>query len=220
MNAIFVNYPNQLVSTRDGGSSFTVSSLPDDNLADVFFVDSTTAYAAGANIWKTTDAGINWTKIYGFGPGSSYCTLYFINPQTGWYLSRYFGLNKTADSGVTWQSVPAQFDNINNQAVFFLNADTGYVSSGLYVERTTDGGASWTKIFTGGSAYIYRDIRFVSDKTGYITDYTHIDKTQDGGNTWSSDVSLLSNQLFALYFTDPNHGWACGSKGTILIYNP
>jgi photosystem II stability/assembly factor-like uncharacterized protein len=219
MNAIFACPPNQLVSTRDGGISFTISTLPDNYIADVFFVDSTTAYAAGTNIWKTVDAGINWVKLYGFTNNVDYCSLYFLNPQIGWTLRKTNALYKTVNGGVDWQAIPAQFDSSNNDAIFFLNPDTGYVSSGKYLERTVDGGISWTPIFTGASRFFYKDIHFVSDKVGYLNENTAIYKTQDGGNTWSTEVSLLSNQLIELHFTDPNHGWACGLKGTILKYS-
>jgi photosystem II stability/assembly factor-like uncharacterized protein len=220
MNAIFVGSPSQVVSTRDGGTSFTISTLADNSIADVFFVDSITAYATGTNIWKTTDAGNNWTNLYSFtstGYNPDYSSLYFLNPQTGWVF-RKSGLYKTIDDGVDWASIPTQSDVSQSQAVFFLNSDTGYISSGQFIQRTMDGGASWTTIFTAsGSAY--RDIHFVSDETGYVTDNTHIYKTQDGGNTWTSEVHLVSNTLIELHFIDPNHGWACGTNGTILKYS-
>ena len=220
MNAIFVGTPGQIVSTRDGGTSFSVSTLPDNAISDVFFVDSTTAYAAGANIWKTTDAGNNWTNLYSFTSGGSnldYSSLYFVNAQAGWVF-RKNGLYTTISAGVDWASIPTQSDNSQSQAVFFLNSDTGYISSGQYIKRTMDGGASWTTIFAGSGSG-YRDIHFVSDETGYITDNSHIYKTQDGGNTWTSEVHLVSSTLIELHFIDPNHGWACGTNGTILKYS-
>jgi photosystem II stability/assembly factor-like uncharacterized protein len=219
MNAIFVGPPNQVVSTRDGGISFTVSTLADNNIADVFFVDSTTAYAAGTNIWKTIDGGINWVKVSSFTKSANYCSLSFLNAQIGWVFRNPDELYKTINGGVDWQSLPAQFDSTNNEAVFFLNPDTGYVSSGKYVERTEDGGISWVNIYGSGSRVTYKDIHFVSDNIGYITDNTGIYKTQNGGNTWTTEVSLVSNPLIELHFTDANHGWACGFKGTILKYS-
>jgi photosystem II stability/assembly factor-like uncharacterized protein len=224
MNAIFLSSQGQPVSTRDGGLSFTISTLP-DIIGDVFFVDATTAYAAGTNIWKTTDAGSNWVKLYSSIPGRNYTSsLYFLNAQIGWAL-RDVGLYQSVNAGVDWSVIPTPFGNSRNMAIYFLNSDTGYISGiingyGTYgsVKRTMDGGASWTSIFTT-FAVPYMDIHFVSDKTGYITDGTRIYKTEDGGNTWTSEVHLVSSTLIELHFSDPDHGWACGADGTILRYS-
>ena len=219
-NAIFVGGQGQVVSTRDGGISFTISTLP-DYISDVFFVDSTTAYAGGTNIWKTTDAGNNWVKLYSFPSGDYTSSLYFLNAQIGWVFGNS-SLYKTVDAGVDWSVIPTQFASSRHMAIFFLNSDTGYIShahyGGDYLQRTLDGGVSWTTNF---AAYYgtYLDIHFVSDKTGYISDNTRIYKTQDGGNTWTSEVHLVSNTLIELHFIDPNHGWACGLQGTILKYS-
>jgi len=221
-NAIFVGGQGQILSTRDGGISFNISTLP-DYIGDVFFVDSITAYAAGTNVWKTTDAGSNWVNLYSFTSGYT-SSLYFLNKQIGWAL-RDEELYKTVNAGVDWQLIPLQFDNWPGQAIFFLNTDSGYISGGSsgglqgqYLHRTMDGGVSWTNILTadGGN---YLDIHFVSDRTGYATDNSHIYKTEDGGNTWTSEVNLASNILIELHFTDANHGWACGTGGTILKYS-
>jgi len=219
MNAIFVGGQGQPVSTRDGGISFTVSSLP-DYIGDVFFVDSTTAYAAGTNVWKTTDAGNNWVNLSSLTSGYA-SSLYFLNAQIGWIFSSD-GLYKTQNAGVDWQLIPGAFGNDRNMAIFFLNSDTGYISSqsfaGQFIQRTQDGGATWTTIFTAyGGPYL--DIHFVSDSVGYISEGTRIYKTEDGGNTWASEVHLVSSTLIELHFTDPNHGWACGAGGTILKYS-
>jgi photosystem II stability/assembly factor-like uncharacterized protein len=226
-NAIFLGNSNQgqLVSTRDGGISFTISTLP-DNLGDVFFVDSTTAYAAGANIWKTIDAGNNWVKLYSFTSGVHSSSLYFLNAQIGWVFGNH-GLYKTVNGGVDWTLITTQLGSISQaEAIFFLNSDTGYISytSSVYggeygsLKRTMDRGVSWTTIFTAYSRY-YLDIHFVSDRTGYVTNGTRIYKTQDGGNTWTSEVTLVSNTLIELHLIDTDHGWACGEKGTILKFS-
>jgi photosystem II stability/assembly factor-like uncharacterized protein len=222
-NSVFVQLLNVLISTRNGGGSFSNSPHNGTILSDAYFVDSTTAYAAGTSIWKTIDGGNNWTQLHSFAAGAYYndstfyfSTLDFLNDQTGWVFGN-FGLYKTTNGGNDWQLITTPFDIRLAGAIFFLNSDTGYISNQNSVEKTRDGGISWTKIFTGASAY--HDIFFVSNETGYITDDTRIYKTVDGGNTWNKEVSLVSGRLVGLHFNDPNHGWACGSKGTILKYS-
>jgi len=222
MNAIFVTRFNQLVSTHSGGPSFTTKALSDPILSDVFFIDSTVAYAIGKSVWKTIDGGDNWTKLYDFTPSTGFSSLFFTNEQTGW-VKKPQGVYKTINGGIDWQLVNTDTINFSNGgAIFFLNSDTGYISNSYSVEKTVNGGASWNKVFTCTyTTSVYHDIHFVSENVGYITDGPCIFKTTGGGNTWTKVVALASssNSLVELHFTDANHGWACGQKGTILKYS-
>jgi photosystem II stability/assembly factor-like uncharacterized protein len=219
-NAIFIKSLGQVVATHNGGASFTTKVMPDPSLSDVFFVDSSIAYAVGKSVWKTIDAGDNWIKLYDFAPTAGWNSLSFINEKTGW-ISKQEGIYKTINGGIDWQRVNTDTINLDQGgAIFFLNSDTGYFSNNTSIEKTVDGGASWNNVFTCTSS-TYHDIHFVSTNVGYITDGPRIYKTSDGGNTWTKEVALASssNSLIELHFTDANHGWACGGKGTILKYN-
>jgi len=219
-NVIFVSTYHQLIATNNGGESFVTNVIPDPSLSDVFFVDSSVAYAVGKSVWKTIDAGDNWIDVYDFAPTTGWSSLSFINEQTGW-ISKQEGVYKTINAGSDWQRLNT--DTISPDqggAIFFLNSDTGYFSNNTSIEKTVDGGGSWNKVF-GCSTSFYHDIHFVSANVGYITDGQRIFKTSDGGNSWTKVVALASssNWLMELHFTDANHGWACGAKGTILKFN-
>lgn len=220
MNAIFL-VPNQLVVTHNGGASFTIKVLPDPNISDVFFTDSTVAYAIGSSIWKTLDAGDNWMKLYDFPASNVFSSIFFSNEQTGW-VNKQGGVYKTINGGINWQLVNTDKMNFSNDGtIFYLNSDTGYVSDSYDLEKTVNGGATWTKVFTFTyTTSVYHDIHFVSENVGYVTDGPRLFTTTDGGDTWTKAVSLASSpKLFELHFTDANHGWACGRKGTILKYS-
>lgn len=219
-NAIFISSLAQLVTTHNGGASFTASTLPPSSLPDVFFIDSSVAYAVDNSVWKTTDGGDNWIKLHDFAPIHGWNSLFFINEQTGWVLKQG-AFYKTTNAGIDWQRVNTDTINLDQGgAVFFLNSDTGYISNTTSIEKTVNGGTSWNKVFVCSTG-LYHDIHFVSTNVGYITDGTCIFKTSDGGNTWTKEVALgsISNSLVELHFTDANHGWACGGKGTILKFN-
>ena len=98
-NAIFTADNFSFVSTRKGGETFTEKQLSDHLLADVFFVDSTTAYAVGNSVWETTDAGDTWTKLYGFTPTTGFSSIFFTDKQTGWVVKpRRFSLPDCASA--------------------------------------------------------------------------------------------------------------------------
>ena len=217
-NAIFVSTYHQLIATHNGGESFITNIIPDPSLSDVFFIDSSIAYAVGKSVWKTIDAGDNWIKVYDFAPTTGWNSLSFINEQTGW-ISKQEGVYKTINGGIGWQRVNTDTINLDQGgAIFFLNSDTGYISNNTSIEKTVNAGASWNKVFTCTTSN-YHDIHFVSSNIGYITDGPRIFKTSDGGNNWTKVVALASNSLVELHFTDANHGWACGAKGAILKFN-
>lgn len=220
-NAIFVEPTNQLAATHDAGVNFAISTLPTSILTDVFFVDSVVAYAVGKSVWKTIDGGSNWTKTYDFPVSTGYNSLFFISEQNGWILKKE-GLYNTNDSGVSWQFVNTDTINLGyGGGVFFVNQDTGYISNTYSIQKTVNGGVSWKKVFDCEyTTDSYHDIYFVSDNVGYITDGPRIFKTVNGGDTWTKEVTLASSSrsLIELHFTDADHGWVCGSKGTILTY--
>jgi photosystem II stability/assembly factor-like uncharacterized protein len=219
MNAIFIS-PTQLVVTHNGGESFTTKASPDPTLTDIFFTDSTVAYAIGNSVWKTIDAGDNWTKLYDFARPGGWSSIFFTSGQTGW-VSKKTGVYKTLNGGIDWQRTNTDTFNLDQGgAIFFLNTDTGYISNNISIEKTVNGGASWNKVFTCTTS-TYHDIHFVSANVGYITDGPRIFQTSDGGNTWTKVVAMgsVTNSLIELHFTDSNHGWACGGKGNILKFN-
>jgi photosystem II stability/assembly factor-like uncharacterized protein len=221
-NAIFVSTFHQLIATHNGGASFITNAMPDPSLSDVFFVDSSIAFAVGKSLWKTIDGGDNWIKVYDFAPTHGWNSLSFINERTG-FISNQEGIYKTINGGMDWQRLNTDtISLVEGGAIFFLNSDTGYISNNISIQRTLDGGASWNKVFS--CAYsTYHDIHFVSPTVGYITDGPRIFKTSDGGNTWTKVVALgggsILDTLIELHFTDENHGWACGGKGTVLKFN-
>jgi photosystem II stability/assembly factor-like uncharacterized protein len=218
VNAAFIVAPNFILSTHTAGASFDTTILADNFLTDVFFVSPSIAYAAGKNIWKTTNGGVNWTKLYTFTTDSAgYKSLYFISEQTGWVVRRD-GLYATFNGGAAWNKVPTNgFDFSTTGDVFFRNSTTGFISDEVSFGKTNSGGASWTKTFTGMTTY--HDIHFVSDNIGYLTDGSRIYKSTDGGSSWKTDVFLQANSLSEIHFTDANHGWACGNDGLVLKFN-
>jgi photosystem II stability/assembly factor-like uncharacterized protein len=217
MNAVFVS-ADGLISTHNGGTSFTTNIPGDKVLADAFFIDSTIAYAVGNSLWKTADGGDNWSKLYDFPTTPGFSSFFFTNETTGW-VSKREGVYKTTNGRIAWQRVNTDTISVDGEGIFFLNADTGYISNSNSIYKTVNAGACWNKIFTGTYG-TYHDIHFVSDNVGYITDRQYIFKTTEGGNTWQKVVAPASskNSLMELHFTDVNHGWACGANG-ILKYS-
>ena len=64
-----------------------------NNLYDVHFIDKDTGWIAGDNtVYKTVDAGINWTAYNSAVSDTRYYGIYFIDQMNGWAV----GKKKTA----------------------------------------------------------------------------------------------------------------------------
>jgi photosystem II stability/assembly factor-like uncharacterized protein len=217
-NAVILSTAGKIIYTHNGGMNFDSTSIADEDLVDVFFVAPAIAYAVGKSLWKTTDGGSSWAKLYEFYNYGFYQTLFFLDEQTGWVL-RSDGLFKTANGGMSWQKIPmSSFYDFGANSVFFKNANNGYISDYNTLIRTKNGGATWDTLYSTLSEI--HDIRFVTDNIGYVTDHHRILKTIDGGTNWTVDVGLGEDRYVnQLFFTDANHGWDCGGdEGTILKY--
>ena len=217
-NAVFVSTNgNQLLFTKNGGTSFDSVNINTDIILDAFFVNANTVYAVGNKFWKSTDAGSTWTKLYDFtisaGP---YRSLYFLNDQYGW-MAGEGGPYRTINGGTSWEAKPSPDLSFFAGNAFFLDINNGYVSDGRSVAKTSNAGNSWSRVLNGTSGY--QDLHFISATTGYVADGTYIFKTQDGGANWKKEVVLPGKNIIEIHFTDASHGWACGTDGILKFQN-
>ena len=203
---------------NDGGASFQSIDLADTDVKDAFFVNGSTAYAAGQNTWKSVNGGQTWTKTSSFTTAiGTERYLYFVNEQTGWTTGSYFF--KTVNGTVTWTNIPATggltFGDIGT--IYFVDNNIGYLTDPYSVNKTVNGGDSFTKVFTTWG-HGFHDIHFVDAQTGYLTGDGHIFKTTDGGQSWTTEIFLKDTHIIETHFTDASHGWAGASGGLILKY--
>ena len=115
-----------------------------------------------------------------------------------------------------WQQITTPHtSNTGYRAVFFRDANLGWITGGKLI-KTTDGGTTWTDIPAphGGE---YNSIFAISDqKLWMVGDFGRIVHSTDGGATWITQNSLVQNGLTSVFFTDENNGWAAGWEGTLL----
>jgi photosystem II stability/assembly factor-like uncharacterized protein len=121
-------------------------------------------------IFKTTDAGANWSAVNAGLPSDTNGHLYIctlaIDPQTPSIIYAIYavtsadvgfwgggGVFKSADGGVNWTRLntpgAALTDLTTGLAIDPQNPSIIYVGNGYGVIKTTDGGASWTWVNFG-----------------------------------------------------------------------
>ncbi len=201
-------YPGGLMITRDGGKTWTQSSM---NLAwslnGVSIVSPEVGYAVGGGgsaqagfLVKTVDGGKTWTQLlpslapteqvdfpdqtHGIGVGLT------SDPQA---------ILATDNGGETWQEIYHAKGPV--QALSFVSPKVGYMvisapqnGQSVTVLATTDGGRHWQKqaplliasgVLFGPNPYL----RFFTAQQGILQTQTYPDvtfsATADGGKTWT-----------------------------------
>lgn len=187
-------------------------------------------YVSGSQggLWKTTDAGHNWTPLTDNFPtqGAGAVALDPANPNVVYYATgdplgyggAGVGVFKSTDAGVTWAligsasqvgtAVPGMaIDPIHTQNVFLASKSKGIV-------RSADGGVTWTNPLVGSAWNVVIDPQNPNFVYAAIAS-KGIYKSSDGGTTWAMlggglptsgvsrlDISLSKNypsNLVALY---------------------
>ena len=153
--------------------------------------------ALGAELYRSSDAGLHWTRIYPRFNNTfiehlvdigSDGTFYYTKTQSN---SDYHRLYSSADEGVTWQLV-----NDSVQHIRLASASTGTLigwgdvdtANAIVVRRSTDGGHSWTWALTlpqwVGEALTFREMpngSLVLAKPNHFLVY----HSEDDGQSWT-----------------------------------
>jgi len=93
-----------IYSTSDRGENWQYTRLPSP-VSDLEFVNLQVGYAAGLNIYSTTNGGLDWVKIKTV---TWHGRLSFVSPDLGWAVARKgedIALVQTVNGGSTWQII-------------------------------------------------------------------------------------------------------------------
>jgi photosystem II stability/assembly factor-like uncharacterized protein len=164
---------------------------------------------------QTTDGCQSFQTIW-TGTGQGVDDILFIKPSVS---GMYYGFKnesgiiaRTTNSGVSWINTPIDY----GQTMFFLNKDTGWVSTnngGMF--KTINGGINWITEYLPYSNLV-RSISFVNGNKGWGGggNTYHIYASSTGGNVWGQQLIPL---LWApvISFVDSLTGWAGGTLGLV-----
>jgi photosystem II stability/assembly factor-like uncharacterized protein len=181
-----------LKKTTDGGITF--DEIPGSHASwySIYFLNNTTGYASGSNIWaKTTDGGSTWlfnTQAGGWDIYTINDTLILINSTSQGTVFR------SEDGGLTWSQINTGV-SVNLYRIKFLNKDTGFIcgSSGT-VLLTTNSGVNWITRNSGIPSIGLLDLDIVHKPDAiFVTggDINYIYRSTDLGTTWDT-VGILA----------------------------
>ncbi len=185
---------NVIFFTKNGGLTWDSSkSLPSgpwpviNNVAqnytpqvrDIVFADQNIGYACSnrSSIWKTTDGGINWKRIFQ-APDSatfsgSYVSISMIDANTVWVAGNGGKVTRTVDGGATWMDAKGAgpFGNTNINGITAYDKEQAFIfTPGGMMWFTPNGGATWqpqpVPVAVGASNGIMTDGVFTSINPG------------------------------------------------------
>ena len=228
---VILEHTDTLYRSFDGGITFSAikmnAPMP---LTDIYFTGNDTGYVpAGKNaLLRTTDGGHNWETVgpvtgLNLGPGNF--IPFFINGTTGW-ISDGHTIFHTMGSVNSWDSsknFPIQ-PSINSYITLAAtDANVVYAAvkaiTSTSVYKSIDGGVHFSLAGeVASSTQGYADIHFINANTGYLSTNKSIFATSDGGANWTKVVTMANDFVTEIHFIDSDHGWACGTKGCILIF--
>jgi photosystem II stability/assembly factor-like uncharacterized protein len=228
-NLFAVNQSYSVFLINNGTSQLTNTFISGSNpLFDVFFLNNQEGMVAGySKLYQTIDTGLTWQQVAISNPTAlgigERPWIHFIDNNTGWIASES-GIIKTNGNISNWQICnvpPNTFDNSSFSTVFGASSTTVYMANRGRIYKSINGGTDFLQVAqlppeAGG---VIPDLHFVNDNTGYVNAGNRIYKTTDGGLTWQAVVALGNDYIIEIHFTDANHGWACGTRGTILRFN-
>lgn len=127
-NTCFAAGYGWLMSSADGGHSWTRLPVTDDFFKDIHFPTPETGYLCGqyGSIWKTTDGGRNWTRLRKPLGRERFSAIWFTDTDTGWLVGDKGLLWHTSNGGQSWSAVSG-IEGEPNLKGLFVDFGKGWV---------------------------------------------------------------------------------------------
>ena len=196
--------------TTNGGISWIArnNGLNISRPSTLYFLNQDTGYCGGNfKLFKTTNAGVNWSEIFDFSIFGSRrpLTLQFLNNDKGWAGLTNNGVGITTNGGSNWNLVipVTTIGSYEIQGLSFVNDSVGWagphISERIY--KTQNGGLNWVE--QNPHVWGSRSISFIDTVIGW-TGYLGISRTTNGGLTYVSGINSETPKSFSLQQNYPN----------------
>ena len=206
------NYAD-ILKTTDRGRTWTTQPAPlvvgrayprdiefiDENTGFISYQDTEGCPANCRQLYSlltTTDGGKTWTIVQAKDQGVL-MTIHFTSATNGVATategvssSQFIPvLLRTTDGGKSWQKIPAVKPGGSGNALYFLNAQAGFLWNNQLrtVSATNDGGQTWQLVSSELPVDLsYKPFLFMDTQTGFAGGYSAFHQTKDGGRNWST----------------------------------
>lgn len=226
----------RIFRTTNGGASWSIHSLQNDNgtVFSIHFTSSTHGYLSGCDgrgigqhnafIYKTTDGGNSWNRVYHSASAQIY-TLGFFNQSDGMAMgfkndeTNPSGLVLlTANSGTSWTELTnySTKRRIYGSRILSQTAVMAACEGGVVMASPLRG-SSWYRLSLEITDENIFQMQMVSSDSGYIACSNGvIYRTHNGGVDWTAQVvNPQAGDISRLHFINRTTGLAIFRSGKI-----
>ena len=200
-------------------------------ISGIFFVDQNNGWAVGTSgyIYKSTDAGDNWSVSLSDADSIDYMEVFFVDQNLGFAGGSYGIVKKTTDGGENWTELNANGADDDVLSLYALSENQLWVlansGSGSKVYYTTDGGGIWQEVLTTASKA--NAMHFSDGTNGIVGGKTNADLFYTtNGSTWITAAtaplggfSYTRSDIRGVYMTNAQVGYAVG-WGSLIGLQP
>ncbi|MCK9282422.1 MAG: YCF48-related protein, partial [Melioribacteraceae bacterium] len=204
----------QLFISENGGDTWTQTNLG-GNLCDITFYNSQIGAIWGYGcIWKTTDGGTNWIKVFEYN--SNLFEIDFVTENIIVAIGDNRKVFRTTDGGTSWSETQLS-DGYSYSGLDFYGSTGFIVGADNVIYRTDDTGETWTRVLNNTSYSNYSSVEMLNENTIYVTGlWNSISlRSLDGGDTWQNEEIGTSNGIQQLASAE-GRIFGCGEYGTII----
>lgn len=176
------------------------------------------------NIFKTTDAGQNWSAVFQ-QTGGAVIDIRMFTPNTGFMytspLNQYWRFFSTLDGGSSWTQISVfqeqgLVESGHYNSTFISGSDIFFGSNTGFIYHSSDAGYNWSvHATTQTNSYA---IWFNNSSDGLAGGESAMEMTTDGGSSWSI-LTSLGNVDSASGITGTNNDWWISSQDKIYYSN-
>jgi photosystem II stability/assembly factor-like uncharacterized protein len=197
---------------------FVDPTVSGSGYSDIFFNSSTSGYLASSNgLYKSTDGGINWTKLN--STTINWSNIFVTNDSKAFFVGQNGVISKTLDGGSSFVNFPV--GDLTSD-IFFTDNNIGYciTSTGLYT--TTDAGLTWVKLVTPGLSPLtstYSSLSFANATTGWIISGGTIFRSVGSNLNWQMATitgATPASQFQSVFATSATNIYAANSNAEIF----
>ncbi|HYF46171.1 MAG TPA: YCF48-related protein [Acidimicrobiales bacterium] len=201
-----------LLSTTDGGATWTARTLAADDLEGIDFNPSGTVGIIATDdgyVFRSVDGGATW--VLGYTGAGDLRGVDWADDAVVWVAGRDGDSAVSTDGGQTW-TYRSTGSSDRTEGVAAVSAQEAWVvNRSGEIRHTDNGGATWANQ-PSGTGDDLNDVQMLDAQTGYIAGGAGVLKTTNGGATWAA---VYGGESEGLFFLDADTGWVVGEAGGI-----
>ncbi len=222
-----------LYRTTNGGNNWdsvaVEGSTNSANFKKVDFINANTGWlftlftstiTDSATVFKTTNAGVNWTKQYVPASSGSNRGVYgadMIDANTGWLVSYQPRPWRTTNGGNTWtlDSISDGFGGFMYDIKMF-SATNGIIAGSSGRVYKLNSSNVWDTVSVPSRNFTFYGLDFVSPSAGYVFGSSGVCyATTNSGTTWTN-VNTQGSTMYNGYITPDFKAFCVGASGQIF----